>query len=114
MNEDEYSIYTAINFFDDDWTPEASEALRKVIEKHQPKTHIETRIRYIINKDVYPGYKWNEHNIHDWTGDGWSPGTVDGVASYPWMMNTCIVWLEERIVYEPEPWVVNNHYPGFD
>lgn len=70
-------------------------------EIKMPATTVEKRVRYIIIAQDYPGKRYIEHTFN---GDGWFSGDEDGVANYPWMMNTCIAWVEERVVYEPEPW----------
>jgi hypothetical protein len=68
-----------------------------------PKQKTETRVQYVFNNHPYlPGSALNVYTFDD----GWFPATPDGAASYPWLMNNCIVWVEERIVYEPEPWEV--------
>ena len=93
MNEDEFALYSAINHAEDDWTPEASEILKEIIERHQPRKLIETRVRY-IHRDR-PGY------IYD------LPGTVNAellVVTDHWLKDNAIAWVEERVIYWPEDW----------
>lgn len=65
------------------------------------KTRVEQRIRYVRNDQP------KSYFVHTYGGDDWNEVTVDGVVNYPWFMNNHIVWVEERIVYEPEPWEVS-------
>lgn len=67
------------------------------------KRVVEQRIMYVIDRDESVG---GLSIPLEYTGDGgWYGKGVDAVALYSWMMNNCIVWVEERITYEPEPWI---------
>lgn len=67
-------------------------------ENGLPQARVEYRVRAIF-KD-YPLSPPPPHTHQD----DWSGSDVDGAAAYPWLMNTCIAWVEQRVVYDPEPW----------
>lgn len=66
-----------------------------------PDTKVEQRIMYIHNRPSLPAC----YMVQEYTGDDWFGEGPDAAASYPWLMNNCIVWVERRVVYVPEPWV---------
>lgn len=70
-------------------------------EIKMPATKVEKRVRFIFkDQSALPGH----YAEYTYTGEGWFSEDENGAAAYPWMMNTCIAWVEERVVYEPEPW----------
>lgn len=64
-----------------------------------PKPFIEYRVCYVLNLDGM-----NPSHVSVYSNDDWFGSGPDAAASYPWLMNNAIVWVEERINYEPEPW----------
>ena len=60
---------------------------------------IQTRVRYIFDSGLGP--EW--YSVHTLRSDGWIDGTPEGAAAYPWLMQNCIAWVEERQVYK-SPW----------
>jgi len=62
------------------------------------RSKTEQRVRY-IHKDI-PHKPPMEYTYKD----DWFGPDADGAAADSWLMNKCIVWVEERVVYEPEPW----------
>jgi hypothetical protein len=74
--------------------------LRRMLTEHTAAT-VEKRVRFIFKDQVALPGRYSEYTH---SGDGWFSDDENGAAAYPWLMNNCIVWVEERIVYDPEPW----------
>jgi len=62
----------------------------------KPTVHLEKRVMFVF-KDSFTGLPYEFK-------DDWFTSDEDGAASYPWLMNNTIAWVETRVVYEPEPW----------